>query len=461
MLTTTQADSDWEVVPSHPESREDQFKREKISYIIAGLLIPGKGKPAENQAVISVNGIIEYVGKPDSVPCKYADIKPLRVPFLLPGFWECHGHFMPQAKGETVSISGILVTPAVEMGARIARLAHDTLYAGYTSFVELGGYGAEVKKVIDEGSIAGPNIYPAGAALSMTAGHGDAFDLPLGCAWQKQKPGFPGNNELNPSHIVMADGPDECRKAVRMNLRRGAKIIKVFTSGGVISRDDDPRYQQYSDEELAVIASEAGRMGLNCTAHAESKPGIKAAIRAGFKVIQHASDLDEDMIADMKRRGVMGVFTMSPLEALWDRLDDYPPHIRDKARQIARMMQESYRRAIKAGVLIALGSDLFGPPGDALTAGTNGKEIVYAVKYGMTPLQAIESATANGPLVLGSQAPKSGQIRVGYDADFVGVESDPLEDIEVLGRPGCVKWIWKGGKLVKAPGLDPWAALDA
>jgi imidazolonepropionase-like amidohydrolase len=155
----------------------------------------------------------------------------------------------------------------------------------------------------------------------------------------------------------------------------------------------------------------------------------------------------------------MAVATISPLQSILDNRDKYPKEMYEKTAKIAKIHKESYRRVIKAGIKCAIGSDLFGGPGTVLAAGDNGKEIVYAVEAGMTPLQAIEAATANGPLTLGPQAPASGQIKVGYDADFIGLEHNPLNDITLLASPKAIKWIWKAGRLMKAPGLDPWEAL--
>ena len=261
--------------------------------------------------------------------------------------------------------------------------------------------------------------------------------------------------------MIQADGVEECRKAVRLNLRRGATHIKVFTSGGVTSRDDNPRYQQFSDAELNVIVEEAGRMGMICAAHAVGKAGILAAIRAGFKVIEHDSYADEEVFEAMKKNDVMVVATITPLESILANEDKYPPAMFKKTKELAKVHKAAYCNAVKAGIKIALGSDLFGGPGTVLSPGMNGNEVELAVSAGgMTPLQAIEAATANGPCTLGPQAPKSGQVREGYYADLLGLDANPLDDIALLKKSKNVKMIWKRGKLVKAPGLDPWDALE-
>lgn len=285
--------------------------------------------------------------------------------------------------------------------------------------------------------------------------------IPLGSAWQKLSVNAPGI-DVGSTPLLMCDGVEECRKAVRINIRRGARTIKVLTSGGATSRDDNPKYQQFSDEELAVIVSEAKRMGLVCAAHAIGKAGIMAAIRAGFKVIEHNSYADDEVLAAMKANDVTLVATMSPIQTVIDNKDSYPKEMYEKVRAFYETHKSMYRNAVKAGVTCALGSDLFGGIGTPLSPGLNGREVPYAVKYGgMTPLQAIEAATANGPPSLGQEkAPLSGQIREGFDADFIGLDVNPLDDIEVLGSPENIKRIWKAGRLVKAPGLDPWSVLE-
>ena len=253
---------------------------------------------------------------------------------------------------------------------------------------------------------------------------------------------------------------DECRKAVRLNLRRGARVIKVFTSGGITSRDDNPKYQQFSDEELTVIVQESERMGLICAAHAVGKAGIMAAIRTGFKVIEHDSFGDEEVFEAMKKKDVTLVATITPVESITMNKDKYPPPMYKKAVKVAKAHIAAYNNAVKAGVKCALGSDLFGGIGTVLSPGLNGNEVALAVTAGgMTPLQAIAAATANGPRTVGPQAPKSGQIKAGYDADMLGLEKNPLDDMELFRSTKNVKYVWKAGRLVKAPGLDPWEAL--
>ena len=261
--------------------------------------------------------------------------------------------------------------------------------------------------------------------------------------------------------LLLVDGLEECRKAVRVNLRRGARVIKVFTSGGVTSRDDYPKYQQFSDEELKLIVSEADRMGMVCAAHAVGKAGIIAAIRTGFKVIEHNSYADDEVFEAMKDNDVMLVATITPLESIENNKDKYPPEMWEKAHQIYITHKAAYKAAVKAGVKCALGSDLFGGIGTVLTPGLNGYEVALAVEVGgMSTSDAIAAATAHGPCTIGPQAPKSGLVKEGYDADLLGLDENPLDNIDLFKTPKNIKRIWKAGKLVKAPGLDPWEALN-
>ncbi|KAK5168177.1 uncharacterized protein LTR77_006745 [Saxophila tyrrhenica] len=461
---------DWEIVAPMGDSRsgrlseshEEHKNEDDTTGIFASLLIPGRGDPMKDQAILCSRktGKIIYVGLSSRIPPKYYNVHLEKIPVVMPGMWECHAHFMGASPNKPIDFVNLALTSPPEAGARNARVIKDTLYAGFTSAVELGGYATELQRVIEEGSILGPTLYGSGGAISMTAGHGDIFELPYGCSRQKLSVNAPGTDG-GAAVVVQADGVDECRKAVRLNLRRGAKCIKVLTSGGVTSRDDRPEYQQLSDEELKVIVEEAGRMGMICAAHAEGKAGIMAAIRAGFKVIEHGSYADDEVYKEMKKNDVMLVATITPLESILDNKDKYPPAMYRKTAELAKIHMAAYRNAVKAGIRCALGSDLFGGPGSVLSPGMNGNEVHLAVKTGgMTPLQAIEAATANGPLTLGPQAPQSGQIKEGYDADLLGLDKNPLDDIEMMRKPKNVKYIWKQGKLVKAPGLDPWDALD-
>ena len=428
---------------------EEQFKSKGTTCICTDLLIPGRGDPIRHAAVVLEEGKIVFVGSKDECPGKYEKAPRVEVPIVMPGLWDCHTHF----SGGSSDPSQFLLPSPATCGARIARSFHDTLMAGFTSVRDLGSYAIEASKAVENGIILGPNVYGAGAAISQTAGHGDIFELPIGWVWRSCGVNA-GNDNPGVSTLCIADGVEECRKAVRLQIRRGAKLIKVLASGGVLSRDDDPKFQQFSDEELKVMVDEAGRMNRIVAAHVHGKNGIMAALRAGCRTLEHGSYLDDEAIEIMKEKGVMLIATRTVVEEGMKHLDTLGPQQRAKMIQINGVHKAAYAHAVKNGVKCALGTDL-GPstPGKSFAHGTNGGELAYAVEAGMSPLEAIEAATANGPDTLGPMAPKSGQIRVGYDADVIALTRNPLDDINVFKEVKNITHVWKGGKLSKGPGV--------
>ena len=169
----TTAAADWT-----PEDHDEPSEKEDIVGIFASLVIPGKGESQKNQAVLSdrTSGRIVYIGAKSSIPHKYASVKLKDVPVVMPGMWECHSHFMGASPNRPIDSENLVMTNPTEAGARNVRALKETLYAGFTSCVDLGGYACELQKVIDEGLILGPTLYGAGAAISMTAGHGEVFE---------------------------------------------------------------------------------------------------------------------------------------------------------------------------------------------------------------------------------------------------------------------------------------------
>ena len=276
----------------------------------------------------------------------------------------------------------------------------------------------------DRGLIEGPRIFPAAHGLGITGGHCDATGL------------APGILEGGPERGV-ADGADEILKAVRYQIKHGAKLIKTCATAGVLSFEGPVGAQQYSEEELRVMVEEAARHGMKVSAHAHGTEGIIAAVRAGVASIEHGSMLNEEAIALMKEKGTYLV----PTTYLADNipLDVLPPHIRAKAESILPVAKESVRRAIRAGVKIAFGTDAAVFP-----HGDNAKEFTALVERGLTPLEAIRSATLNAVDLLGVD--DRGLIAPGRLADIIAVPGNPLEDIRVLED---VRFVMKGGKVFK------------
>lgn len=344
----------------------------------------------------------------------------------------------------STSIDAVATIPQSLAGARIARDLAATLDAGFTSVREMAGYGVFVSKAVEEGWIPGPNIYSSHSIISMTAGHGDLHSHPWELVKCKAHEGMP---------MFLADGVDECIRAVRLQIRNGAKVIKICATGGVLSLIDDPGCPEFSPAEIKAIVEEAARADRIVAAHCHGKRGIMNALHGGVKTIEHGSYLDDEAIALMKEKGAMLVATRTIVEYGIKHLDQLPEEPQKKMKAIAGSHKEAWSKAVKSGVKNALGTDLgFSLKSVDHQHGMNGREFPLAVKAGMTPLEAIEAGTAAAPLTLGPQAPKSGQLKEDYDADFIVLTDNPIDDIEILADPSNVTHVWKGGKLFKSSG---------
>ncbi|EXJ67293.1 uncharacterized protein A1O5_09306 [Cladophialophora psammophila CBS 110553] len=442
------------IPPSPPGSLLDLMAG-TTHLINASLLLPGRGKPQHNMSIILQGGTITSIQPTASVPPPFKNLPTTTVPVLMPGLWDCHIHLLGS---KTFNFAEIATQSTALAGARIARNVHDILMSGFTSVRELAGYGLEVSKAIEEGTLVGPNIYSSGAAISQTAGHGDVFDLPSGFVDSLFGVRDTQSNAMSPGMgpMIIADGVDECRRAVRLLIRRGAKCIKVFASGGVLSIADDPLRQQFSLDELKVIVEEAQRAGRVVGAHCHGKDGIMAALHAGVHTIEHGTYMDKECVELMKKQGTVYVPTRTIVKVGVDHPELMSPESYRKMLETARHHRDAYRLAVKSGVKIALGTDLgiSTPATHPLAHGRSGGELAYAVRDGgMAPLQAIEAATAMGPEVLGGlgMAPKSGRIEAGYDADLVALIADPLENMDLFKDPDNITHVWKGGRLFKSP----------
>jgi imidazolonepropionase-like amidohydrolase len=408
--------------------------------IDADLLIPGRGDPVQGGCVVLDGPTIAYAGPAAGAPedRRNQPPPPLRVPVLMPGLWDCHGHFLGERQAALSTMTHTHVAVASARATADARLA---LEAGFTTVREVGGIGVHLAHVIDEGTIPGPTIYASGSILSPTGGHGDLHSY---------RPAWVEALCHENRGIWICDGVPDCLKAVRSQLRLGARVIKVCASGGVVSELDHPLHQQFSDEELRVIVEEAGRAERVVAAHCHGKAGIMAALRAGVRTIEHGSYLDEECVAAMIETGTVLVPTRFVFEALLAAKDLVPDYALKKMRAIADRHAESLELACRSGVKIALGTDIFTSGADSPAPwGRNGEEFALLAAAGLPPLAAVEAATANGPLTLGLQAPHSGVLAEGYDADLVAVASDPLADLSVLADPANIVGVWKAGALVK------------
>jgi imidazolonepropionase-like amidohydrolase len=405
--------------------------------INAGLLIPGRGEPVRDATVLIDGGRISYAGPAASAPASPGAVT-RSAPTVLPGLWDCHGHLMGS---RVLDLARLAQEPTALRAARSARDLTNALNAGFTSVREVGGLGIYLAQAVREGLLDGPSIYAAGAVLSTTGGHGDLHCYPL--SWVEDFGQHDGTFRL-------ADGTSECMRAVREQLRRGAAVIKVCASGGVMSEVDHPVHQQFTDTELRTIVEVAGLADRVVAAHCHGKPGIMAALRAGVATIEHGTYLDEEACDAMRETGTILVPTRTIVENILADLSKVPPYAAAKLAAIADTHADMVRMAIERGVTIAIGTDL-GLTGLDLPGawGTNGDELRHMVALGMTPQQAIEAATATAPRTLGPQAPRSGLLAEGYDADLITVDGDPLADISLLADPDRITAVWVGGRQVK------------
>ncbi len=407
--------------------------------IEADVLIPGRGDAINGGCAILDGSVITYAGPLEDAPKTPAGTKTHSVPIVMPGMWDAHAHF-----GGLRNFSmeeQVYTSPWVAI-VRAARDAEKVLRAGFTSVREFGVYGLYLGRATKEGSIPGPRIYSSGIGIGPVGGHGDAHAYPLEYVqFEFNRLGYPGP----------CNGVPDCLAAVRKVLRLGAPVIKVFASGGVLSDMDNPIHQQFSDEELRAIVEEAARADRIVAAHCHGKPGIMAALKAGVKTIEHGTYLDDETADLMLEKGAKFVPTRLVVTRLVAKGKDsgLPEFMLEKARAIHDRHREAMRLAIRKKVPIALGTGIAGSSAAAPSHwGENAQELSLLVEDGgMTPLQAIEAATANAPLTLGPQAPRSGQLREGYDADIIAVKENPLKRIAALAEPENIVCVWKAGRL--------------
>jgi imidazolonepropionase-like amidohydrolase len=344
---------------------------------------------------------------------------------LLPGFIDMHTHLTEQI-GPGFDLAPVRLTAADEVLNGV-KYAKRTIEAGFTTVRNVGAHDftdIALMHAIDRGDIEGPRIVPAGHAIGITGGHCDVTGFAPGIAVQ------------DPLHGV-ADGIDQVVQAVRLQIKYGAQVIKICATAGVLSYDATVGAQQLSEAEMRAIVEEATRHGLKVAAHAHGTEGIKAAIRAGVASIEHGSMLDDEAIALMKQHGTYLV----PTRALADLLDrnNLPPAIRVKMDQVMPLADASFRKAVAAGVKIAFGTDAA-----VLPHGMNAKEFSKYTAAGMSPLDAIRTATLNAADLLGRN--DRGEIAVGKLADLVAVRGDPLADITTTEH---VTFVMKGGQRIR------------
>lgn len=345
---------------------------------------------------------------------------------LLPGLIDCHTHLIGNPSPAPYdSLRETTARAAIEGVAN----ARATLEAGFTTVRDLGGReyaDVALRDAIAAGRVPGPRMFVAVLALSATGGHGDWNDLPA-------------DIEIHRA-AALADGADEVRKAVRQNLKYGADWIKVLVTGGVTSAGTDPQHADYTEEEIRAAVVAARARGRDVAAHAHGTSGILRAARAGVRSIEHASYLTDESIAELKRQGTFIVPNPITNFYILDRGQSagFVDYEIEKSRQIYYKKMDSLKRAVAAGVPVAYGTDAGVQP-----HGHNGKQLALYVQAGMTPLQALQSATVVAARLL-RQEHRLGRIKPGFVGDLVAVVGDPLQRIQVVESP---LFVFKDGTL--------------
>jgi imidazolonepropionase-like amidohydrolase len=345
---------------------------------------------------------------------------------LLPGLMDLHVHLSagnPKARRGEALFNG-----PIDNAYLASDNARRTLELGFTTVRSAGDndfIDVELDKAIEKGVAVGPRIVPAGYQISMTGGHGDDTGWP------------PGVFEYGPEQGI-ADGPEKLLRAVRYQIKHGARVIKMMASGGVTGFEAALDVQQFSEAEMRTVVEEAKRNRLKVMAHSHSLDGTLAAVRAGVASIEHGTMLDAEAIRLMKERGTYLVPT--PLAGTIDLSGS--PQMQAKAEEADRNSRGSLTNAIRAGVKIAYGTD-----SGAVRQGQNGRQFAMLVDAGMTPLAAVQAATLNAADLLG--VADRGALEPGLLADVIAVPGNPLEDVRVLER---VEFVMKGGEVYRGPG---------
>jgi imidazolonepropionase-like amidohydrolase len=404
--------------------------------ILCGQLIDGRGeRPRKNAAILIEGERILKIGGPEILPqgIEVIDLGPATV---LPGLIDMHAH--PLQSTDSYQIDHLRWSSAYK-ALRGLKAAQDDLIAGWTTLRVPGDADVfyahlDVRRAIDEGLFPGPRISGAGHYISVTGGGGDM-------------------NFVAPEQRVVADGlvvdgPEEMRKAVREEIKRGSDWIKLLVTGAFMSTGDNPEDVHFSPEELRVAVEEAGRRRVPVMAHAHAAEGIKMAIRAGVRTIEHGTFMDAEAIRLMVERGVYLVPTIFVGEYYIERGSDSPEM--QKNVELSRKHQAEFMRrvgeAIRSGVKICVGSDFGGFPPEM-----NAREFASLIKAGMTPMQAIQAGTRVASEAL-RWDDRIGTIEPGKLADLVAVAGDPLKDISELQR---VTFVMKGGRPMKGAAGAP------
>lgn len=408
------------------------------SLIHNGTVIIGDGRSLpQNSAILIRDNKIEQVGRKSEIRLPNSDVHMIDAAggHILPGLIDTHIHFI----FDGIDFNEAMNTPfSLNYYKAIAPMRR-TLEAGITSVRDAGGADLGMKQAVERGLIAGPRMQISISVLTITGGHGDSW-LPSGIDFGliPATPGRPGG---------LCDGVEEVRKKVREVLRAGADIIKVCSTGGVLSPTDHPEFTQFTQEELEVMVQEAAyRRGVKVMAHAQGAEGIKNAVRAGIHSIEHGIYVDDEAIELMLERGTFLVPTLlAPLAVLeaGEAGGKMPEWGIRKSREVIEIHSENIGKAFKAGVKIAMGTDA-----GVMKHGTNLRELGLMCNVGLSPMDSIVATTKVAAECLGWED-KVGTLEAGKLADVIITSTDPLADIRSLEDVNNIRLVMKDGRIVK------------
>jgi imidazolonepropionase-like amidohydrolase len=403
------------------------------TYIWCGTLIDGISNDSKKNMTIVVekNKItaVENGFTNGAAGDKTIDLKTKTV---TPGWIDMHVHLESETNPNKY-METFTLNPA-DYAFQSVKFADTTLMSGFTTVRDLGGSGVNIslRNAINKGIIKGPRVYTAGKSIATTGGHADPTN-----GYKKEIQGDPGAKD------GVANGPDECRKAVRQRYKDGSDLIKITATGGVLSVAKSGKNPQFFVDELEAIVQTAKDYGFKVAVHAHGEEGMKRAIRAGVNSIEHGTFMDDEAIALFKQYGCWYVPTITAGKSVADSAKIpgyYPDIVTPKALEVGPQIQNTFAKAYKAGVKIAFGTDA-----GVYKHGLNWLEFGYMIEAGMTPMDAIKSATINAADLLGEKD-KLGSIEVGKWADVVAVDGDPLKDSKVFGK---IVFVMKNGIVYK------------
>lgn len=402
------------------------------TYLYCGKIVDvEKGKVLNEYTIIVEGEKITDVIMGYKQPSENDLVIDLKEKWVMPGLMDMHVHLDHESNPNRYIER--FTHNAADAAFRSTLYAEKTLMAGFTTVRDLGGMvNTELRNAINNGYVKGPRIYSAGKAIGTTGGHADPTN-----GYRKDLMGDPGPKE------GVINGPEEARKAVRQRYKEGADVIKITATGGVLSVAKDGSGPQFTQEEVNAIVTTANEYGMVSAAHAHGPEGMKRAVLAGITSIEHGTLMNDEVMKLMVEKGTYLVPTISAGKFVAEKakIDGYyPAVIVPKALHIGPQLKATFAKAYKAGVKIAFGTD-----SGVSTHGDNGKEFQFMVEAGMSPIDAIQSATIVAAQMLRIDQ-KLGIIKKGFLADIIAVDGDPINDIKILQN---VVFVMKAGEIVK------------